>query len=111
MTTANPATVKLTIDGRPVEAPAGSTILQAARAAGIHIPTLCYLENINSIGACRLCLVQVTGMAGLVTSCVQPVQEGMVVTTQGPALRDARRTVIELLLSDHHVECPTCLRA
>ncbi|MGE5591772.1 MAG: NADH-dependent [FeFe] hydrogenase, group A6 [Bacillota bacterium] len=111
MTTANPATVKLTIDGRPVEAPAGSTILQAARAAGIHIPTLCYLENINSIGACRLCLVQVTGMAGLVTSCVQPVQEGMVVTTQGPALRDARRTVIELLLSDHHVECPTCLRS
>ncbi|MGE5591766.1 MAG: NADH-dependent [FeFe] hydrogenase, group A6 [Bacillota bacterium] len=104
-------TIHLTIDGRPVQVAPGTTVLQAARSAGIHIPTLCYLEKVNVIGACRVCLIQVEGMRGFHTSCTLPAAEGMVVHTKSPALRDARRTVVELLLSDHNVECPTCLRS
>ncbi|MGI9860198.1 NADH-dependent [FeFe] hydrogenase, group A6 [Moorella naiadis] len=104
------STVKLTIDNVPVEVEAGTTILKAAEEAGIHIPTLCYLEGINEIGACRVCVVEVEGARNLMASCVTPVAEGMMVKTNSPRVRMARRLNVELLLSNHKMECPTCIR-
>ncbi|HCJ10265.1 MAG TPA: ferredoxin [Clostridiales bacterium] len=104
------ALVKLTIDGLPVEVEAGTTILRAAEKLGIHIPTLCYLEDIHEFGACRVCVVEVEGARTLQAACVTPVREGMVVRTNTPAVRRARMTTVELILSDHHTECPTCVR-
>jgi len=100
----------LTIDGIQVEARNGATILQAARKAGVRIPTLCYLEDVQAIGACRVCLVEVEKARTLVASCVTPVAEGMVVHTNSKRVRAARRTVVELLLSDHDGDCQTCDR-
>ncbi|SHI86662.1 NADH-dependent [FeFe] hydrogenase, group A6 [Desulfofundulus thermosubterraneus] len=102
--------VTLTIDGRQVQVPPGTTILAAARQAGVKIPTLCYLEELNVIGACRLCLVQVEGARALVAACVTQVGEGMVVHTNSPAVRQARRLNLELLMSNHPQECLTCVR-
>ncbi|WP_027356557.1 NADH-dependent [FeFe] hydrogenase, group A6 [Desulfofundulus thermocisternus] len=102
--------VTLTIDGQQVQVPPGTTILAAARQAGIRIPTLCYLEELNVIGACRLCLVQVKGARTLVAACVTRVSEGMVVHTSTPAVRHARRLNLELIMSNHPQECLTCLR-
>lgn len=93
--------VNLKINGLNVTAPAGSTILEAAQAAGIKIPTLCYLKEINEIGACRMCVVEVKGARNLVASCVHPVAEGMEVQTNTPKLLDSRRRTLELLLSNH----------
>ncbi len=104
-------TVKLTINGTPVEAPAGSTIIQAAHLAGVKIPSLCYLKDLNEIGACRICMVEVKGAKGLVASCVYPVSEGMEVWTNTQKVRDARKMTLELLLSDHRMECLTCRRS
>ncbi|HHY96058.1 MAG TPA: 2Fe-2S iron-sulfur cluster binding domain-containing protein [Firmicutes bacterium] len=104
------AKVTLTIDGRKVEVEAGTTVLEAARQAGINIPTLCYLEGLNAIGACRVCVVEVKGAKTLQTSCVLPVAEGMEVKTNSPAVRASRRLTVELLLSDHPYECLTCIR-
>jgi len=104
------ALVKLTIDGLPVEVEAGTTILRAAEKLGIHIPTLCYLEDMHEFGACRVCVVEVEGARTLQAACVTPVREGIVVRTNTPAVRRARRTTVELILSDHHTECPTCVR-
>ena len=89
--------VNLKINGLNVTAPAGSTILEAAQAAGIKIPTLCYLKEINEIGACRMCVVEVKGARNLVASCVHPVAEGMEVQTNTPKLLDSRRRTLELL--------------
>jgi NADP-reducing hydrogenase subunit HndD len=102
--------VSVVIDGQKVEAPKGSTILEAARSVGIKIPTLCFLKDINEIGACRMCVVEVKGAKSLVASCVYPVAEGMEVKTNTPAVRESRKTTLELLLSDHEMECPTCER-
>ncbi len=102
--------VNLTINNTPVQAPDGSTILEAARLAGIHIPTLCYLEDVQAIGACRVCVVEVEGARALVPSCVAPAAEGMKVKTNTRRVRDARRTVVELLMSDHAGDCKTCDR-
>ncbi|MGI9950984.1 NADH-dependent [FeFe] hydrogenase, group A6 [Moorellaceae bacterium AZ2] len=104
------STVTLTIDNRKIEIEAGATILKAAQKAGIHIPTLCYLEGINEIGACRVCVVEVEGARNLAASCVTPVTDGMVVRTNTPRVRAARRLNVELLLSNHKMECPTCIR-
>ncbi|MDD4873250.1 MAG: NADH-dependent [FeFe] hydrogenase, group A6 [Kiritimatiellae bacterium] len=101
---------KLTIDGKPVEVADGTTILEAAKEIGIRIPTLCYLEGIQAIGACRVCVVEVEGARTLVASCVMPVAEGMKIITNSKRLRDARRTVVELLLSEHDGNCQTCER-
>jgi NADP-reducing hydrogenase subunit HndD len=97
--------VNLKINGLNVTAPAGSTILEAAQAAGIKIPTLCYLKEINEIGACRMCVVEVKGARNLVASCVHPVAEGMEVQTNTPKLLDSRRRTLELLLSNHDKKC------
>ena len=103
------ATVKLTVDGVPVEVEAGSTVLNAAEKAGINIPTLCYLEGIHEVGACRVCVVDV-GAKALQAACVAPVAEGMKVLTNTPAVRTARKTTVELILSNHPDNCPSCVR-
>ncbi len=103
-------TVHLKINGIPVEVPAGSTILQAAKAVQIEIPSLCYLKDINCIGACRVCVVEIKGRAGLVASCVYPAEEGMEVLTNTPKVRASRKTTIELILSSHHKKCLSCVR-
>ena len=104
-------TVKLTIDGIQVEVPANYTILEAAREANINIPTLCYLKDINEIGACRLCLVEIKGARALQASCVSPVGEGMEVWTNNEKLRKARKLNLELILSNHNRECTSCVRS
>ncbi|OGV62539.1 MAG: ferredoxin [Lentisphaerae bacterium RIFOXYC12_FULL_60_16] len=101
---------KLMIDDKEVIVADGSTVLEAARQSGIHIPTLCYLENIQAIGACRVCLVEVEGAKTLVTSCTMPATENMKVFTRTKRVREARRMVVELLLSEHDGNCQTCDR-
>ncbi|HNT36160.1 MAG TPA: 2Fe-2S iron-sulfur cluster-binding protein, partial [bacterium] len=101
----------LTIDQKTIEVPDGTTILQAARQAGIRIPTLCFLDNYPPIGACRVCLVEVEGARTLVASCSTPVAQGMKVRTNSRRVREGRRTVVELLLSEHEGDCQTCVRA
>lgn len=102
--------IKLTIDGEEVEVEKGTTILEAAKKANIDIPTLCFLKEINEIGDCRMCLVEVEGRRGFVTSCIQKVEEGMVVRTNTIALIEARRMVLDLILSNHQRDCLTCTR-
>lgn len=103
-------TVHLKINGIPVEVPKGYTILQAAKEAKIEIPSLCYLKDINCIGACRVCVVEVKGRRGLIASCVYPAEEGMEVLTNTPKVRASRKTTIELILSTHHKKCLSCVR-
>mgnify|MGYP000966489190 CR=1 FL=1 len=103
--------INLTIDGVKVSVPQGSTVLEAAKSAGIYIPTLCYLKDINEIGACRMCLVEIKGARALAASCVMPASEGMEVKTNTPKLREARKVNLELLLSNHNRECTTCVRS
>ncbi len=102
--------VHLKINGIPVEVPSNYTIIQAAKAAKIEIPSLCYLKDINCIGACRVCVVEVKGKRGLIASCVYPVEEGMEVFTNTPKVRASRKTTIELILSTHHKKCLSCVR-
>lgn len=103
--------VDLTIDGQAVRVPEGTTVLEAAQKAGIDIPTLCYLKEINKIGACRVCLIEVEKARGLQASCVYPVCDGMKVKTNTSAIREARKAVVELILSNHPMECLTCSRS
>ncbi|MBP0962025.1 MAG: (2Fe-2S)-binding protein [Oscillospiraceae bacterium] len=103
--------IHLKINGIPVEVPAGSTVLEAAKAANVDIPTLCYLKDINCIGACRICVVEITGARGLVAACTHPASEGMEVFTNTPKVRKSRKTTLELLLSNHKKKCLSCVRA
>lgn len=93
--------INLTIDGVQVQVPAGTTIVEAAKAAGIKIPTLCYLKNVSNIASCRVCVVEVEGIDSLVASCNTPVAEGMVVTTNSERVQEARKINLELLIADH----------
>ena len=102
--------VNLKINNIPVSVEEGTTILQAAKKVGIKIPTLCYMKDINAIGACRVCVVEVKGARSLVAACVYPVNEGMEVFTDTPRVRQSRKTTIELILSDHNKECLSCDR-
>ncbi|HLZ18064.1 MAG TPA: NADH-dependent [FeFe] hydrogenase, group A6, partial [Smithellaceae bacterium] len=105
------STLKLTIDNRQVEAPVGATILEAARAAGIKIPTLCAWPEIHHTpGACRVCMTEVEGQRSLIAACVFPVSEGMIVRTNTEKVRQARKMVVELLLANHPQECNFCVR-
>ena len=97
--------VNLKINNIPVSVPEGTTILEAARVAGIKIPTLCYMKDINAIGACRVCVVEVKGARGFCAACVYPVSEGMEVFTDTPKIRESRKTTTELLLSNYKKEC------
>jgi len=102
--------VTLTINGISVEVPEGTTILTASKHAGIRIPTLCFVEGLQAIGACRVCVVELEGARNLVASCSMPVGRGMKVFTNTRRVREARRAVVELLLSEHNGECQTCDR-
>ena len=104
-------TIKVKINGIEVCAPKGSTILEAARLAHIEIPTLCFLKEINEIGACRMCMVEVEGTDRLVTSCNTGVVEGMAIHTNTPKVREARKTNLRLILSQHNSTCTTCIRS
>lgn len=103
--------VNIKINGMEYSVPEGSTILEAARYAGIKIPTLCYLKDINAIGACRICVVEVKGARTLVASCVYPVNEGMEIFTNTPKVLESRKTTLELILSNHKKECLSCRRS
>lgn len=102
--------IKLTINNRQVEAYEGKTILEVARDNGIHIPTLCYLKDYTGTGACRVCQVEVEGVRNLCAACVYPVREGMVVKTNSMRALDARRRVVELIVSNHSKDCLSCIR-
>ena len=102
--------IPLTIDGVRLEVPAGTTVLEASRLAGVKIPTLCYLKDINQSGSCRMCVVD-TGARAFQAACVLPVAKDMVVKTNTPDLREARRTLLELVLSNHDKQCLSCIRS
>ena len=102
--------INLTIDNIPVTVPEGTTVLEAARSAGIKIPSLCFLKDVNEIGACRICVVEVKGARSLMASCVYPVSEGMEVLTNTEKVRHSRRLTLELILSNHRMDCLTCSR-
>ncbi len=103
--------VNIKINGMDYSVDGGCTILEACKQASIHIPTLCYLKDINAIGACRLCLVEIKGGRSLVAACVQPVSEGMEIYTNTPAIRRSRQLTLQLILSDHDKKCLSCLRS
>ena len=103
--------VTLTIDNRPVTVPEGTTILDAAKTVDIHIPTLCYLREINEVAACRVCAVEVEGVDKLAAACNTQVEDGMVVRTNTQRVRLARKTNVELILSQHVDHCVTCVRS
>lgn len=102
--------IKIMINNREVEAYEGQTILEAAKNNGIHIPTLCYLKDITGTGACRVCQVEVEGAKTLCAACVYPVREGMVIKTNSQRALDARRRVVELIVSNHSKDCLSCIR-
>lgn len=102
--------VNVTIDGVQTSVPSTYTILEAARAAGIKIPTLCYLKGVNEVGACRVCLVEVVGGRSLAAACVSPVGEGMVIKTNSSRVRATRKSTLEMILSDHNQDCLSCIR-
>jgi iron-only hydrogenase group A len=100
--------VTLTINGQAVKADAGATILDAAKQAGMHIPTLCYHPDLRAEGVCRICVVEVQGQKTLCPACMYPVADGMVVSTHSPKVREARRMIVELMLANHPQDCLTC---
>ena len=102
--------VNLKIDDKEVCVPEGTTILEAAKTVGIDIPTLCFLKDINEIGDCRMCIVEVEGRRGFATSCIQKVEEGMIVRTHSPEVIEARKVVLDLILSNHQRDCLVCTR-
>ena len=103
--------VNIKINNMPLSVPGGISILEAARYAGIEIPTLCYLKDLNEIGACRICMVEVKGARSLVSACVFPVNEGMEVFTNTEKVRKSRKMTLELILSTHRKECLSCVRS
>lgn len=100
--------ITLTVDNIQVTVPAGTTVLEAAKQAGINIPTLCYLKGINEVGACRICIVDADG--SVQTSCVHPVSEGMVVKTNTKRIREMRKDILEMILANHNSDCTICYR-
>ena len=100
--------VNLTIDGKQVSVPKGSTILEAAQEAGITVPTLCWLKKLSPIGSCRLCVVEVDGIRKPVTACDTVAGDGLVVTTQSDKLAEMRRDALKLMLVKHPLDCPVC---
>lgn len=103
--------VSITVDTRKIQVPKNYTVLEAARYANIDIPTLCFLKDINEIGACRMCVVEIKGARSLQAACVYPVSEGLEIFTQTPKVREARKVTLELLLSNHDKKCLTCVRS
>ena len=102
--------INITIDNQKISVPKGTTILEASKEAGIDIPTLCFLKDINEIGDCRMCIVQVEGKRGFATACIQEVEEGMVIKTHTPEIIEARHVMLDLIISNHDKDCLTCTR-
>ena len=102
--------IKINIDGRDIEVEKGITVLTAARKANIDIPTLCFLKEINAAGDCRMCIVEVEGRRGFVPSCNTMAEDGMVIKTNTPEINEARRVILDLILSSHNRTCLTCVR-
>lgn len=100
--------INLTIDGRPIQAKPGTLVIEAARTAGIEVPAFCYVEGLSLQAACRMCLVEVEKMPKLQTACTLPVSEGMVVRSDSPTIHGARKSMLELLLTNHPLDCPVC---
>ena len=105
---AGESTVTFELDGREINAVAGTSIMRAAAEHGVPIPKLCATDQLNAFGSCRLCLVNIEGREGFVASCTEPVRQGMKVTTESPAIAKLRRGVMELYISDHPLDCLTC---
>ena len=103
--------IEMQVDGRAVEAKEGETILSALKREGIHVPTLCHMEGLLPSGACRMCIVEMEGTPNLVPACSYPVAAGMKIQTRSPRVLDARRTIVELLLSNHPDDCLYCARS
>src|SRR5699024_12249560 len=103
--------VQLKYDVDNVGLPEGRTILDAAKQEGIDIPTLCFVKDVNEVGDCRVCIVEVEGRRGFATSCIQTVEEGMVVHTHAPSVLEARHTILDLIISNHSKDCLTCTRS
>ena len=101
--------VKVRIDGEVIAAPSGQTILEVARANNKYIPALCYMDGLSAVGSCRLCMVEVSGVARLLPACTTPVQEGLAVTTSSPQLTSYRRIALELLFSERNHVCAVCV--
>ncbi|HOG76567.1 MAG TPA: 2Fe-2S iron-sulfur cluster-binding protein, partial [Candidatus Marinimicrobia bacterium] len=104
------ATIKVAIDGKEIRVPMGTTILNAARMLGINIPTLCHHNDLCISGVCRICVVEVEGMRTLQASCAYPISQPIVVHTHTRKVRQARRHIVDLLLSRHYGECYSCVR-
>ena len=111
MTGVQTCALPIPIDGIKVNVKKGTTILQAAKEAGIDIPTLCFLKEINEVGDCRMCIVEVEGRKGFATSCIQKVEQGMIVHTHTPSVLEARRVILDLIISNHAKDCLTCTRS
>lgn len=103
--------IEMQVDGRTIEAKEGETILSALKREGIHVPTLCHMEGLPPSGACRMCIVELEGAPNFVTACSYPVAPGMKIQTCSPKVLDARRTIVELLLSNHPDDCLYCTRS
>src|SRR6185295_12634522 len=100
--------VKLTIDGREIQAAPGTLVIDAAKRSGIEVPAFCYYEGLTLQAACRMCLVEVEKAPKLMTACTMPVSEGMVVRTETPVVAQARKSMLEFLLTNHPLDCPVC---
>ena len=107
-TSLRPETVKLTIDGKTIEAEKGTLLIEAARQAGIEIPSFCYYEGLTLQAACRMCRVEVEKTPKLQVGCTLPVAEGMIVHTDSPIVKQARKGTLEFLLTNHPLDCPVC---
>ena len=102
--------IKITIDNQEIMVPEGITILEASNMVNIDIPTLCFLKDINEVSDCRMCIVKVEGIEGFITSCTHKVKEGMIIKTHSPEIIEARRVILDLIISNHNKDCPNCTR-
>ncbi len=102
------ADVNITVDGKKVAAPAGTLLIEACKAVGIEVPSFCYYPNLSLQGACRMCLVKIEKMPKLQTACTTVIGEGMIVTTESDEIKQARKSMVELLLGNHPLDCPVC---
>src|SRR5216684_3243340 len=102
------ADVNITVDGKKVTAPAGTLLIEACKSAGIEVPSFCYYPNLSLQGACRMCMVKVEKMPKLQTACTTVISEGMIAITNNDEVRQARKSMVELLLGNHPLDCPVC---
>src|SRR5438445_4780814 len=105
---AEPKSITITVDGKSLSAPAGTLLIEACKAVGIEVPSFCYYPGLSLQAACRMCLVRIEKMPKIQTACTVPVTDGMFVATDTEEVRQARKSIIELLLVNHPLDCPVC---